>query len=60
LPDKSELTLLNFREIYEKKFIMEKVESSRWNISKVARELDISRTTLYELLNKYGVSKDKK
>lgn len=53
------LTLTMFREVYEKKFIKDRVEFNRWNISKVARELDLSRTTLYDFLNKYGISKKK-
>ncbi|MCD6161174.1 MAG: PEP-CTERM-box response regulator transcription factor [candidate division Zixibacteria bacterium] len=56
---KTPMTLFDFRDIYEKKFIKEKIESSRWNISKVARQLDISRTTLYDLLEKYGIAKNK-
>ncbi len=58
-PRRGPLTLSDFREIYEKKFIEERVERNRWNISQVARELDLSRTTLYDLLNKYGISKNK-
>ena len=54
------LSLADFREIYEKKYIADKIESERWNISKVARDLDISRTTLYDLLNKYGIGDKKK
>jgi len=54
----SNLTLSGFRNIYEKKFIEQKVENNQWNISRVARELDLSRTTLYELMNKYGISKN--
>ncbi len=56
---KGPLTLAMFREVYEKKYIKDRVEFNRWNISRVARELDLSRTTLYDLLNKYGISKNK-
>jgi len=56
----ADLTLAGFRNIYEKRFIEQRVNNSQWNISKVARELDLSRTTLYELMNKYGISKKKK
>ncbi|MCP4581257.1 MAG: PEP-CTERM-box response regulator transcription factor [candidate division Zixibacteria bacterium] len=59
LSEKSEMSLYDFRNVYEKRFIQQRVEANRWNISKVARELDLSRTTLYDLLNKYGISKKK-
>jgi two-component system NtrC family response regulator len=59
-PIKGTLTLTSFREIYEKRFIQERIEANRWNISKVARELDLSRTTLYDLLHKYGIPKSRK
>ena len=54
---KGPLTLAAFREIFEKRFIRQRVEANRWNVSQVARELDLSRTTLYELLGKYKISK---
>lgn len=54
---KGPLTLANFRDTFEKRFIQQRVEAHRWNISQVARELDLSRTTLYELLGKYKISK---
>lgn len=59
-PAPSSLSLADFREVFEKKFIADKIEAERWNISKVARDLDISRTTLYDLLKKYDISDKKK
>ena len=56
---KGPLTLAAFRDFYEKKFIQQRVEANHWNVSKLARELDLSRTTLYDLLNKYGITKGK-
>ena len=60
VPSPTSLSLADFREVYEKKFIADKIEAERWNISKVARDLDISRTTLYDLLKKYDISDKKK
>jgi len=59
-PVEGPLTLTSFREIYEKRFIRQRIEANHWNISRVARELDLSRTTLYDLLNKYGIPKSRK
>jgi len=46
-------SLLEVREEAEKTCLVESLERNGWNISKVSRELGTSRTTLYDLIEKY-------
>jgi two-component system NtrC family response regulator len=50
------VTLSQFRTEAEAPFIRQVIERNRGNLSKTARQLSISRTTLYELLERYGIS----
>lgn len=51
-------TLKQAKEKIEKKFIREALIRNRGNISRAARELDVSRATLYDLLDKYQIGKE--
>jgi two-component system nitrogen regulation response regulator NtrX len=53
-PDKIK-TLKDFRDQAEKEFILAKLESSGWNISLTAREIDTPRSNLYKKLEQYGI-----
>jgi two-component system NtrC family response regulator len=50
-------TLKAAREEMEKEVISRALAENRGNISKTAKELGISRPTLYELIAKYGLGK---
>lgn len=50
------LTLKEAREALEKEYILKALSRNGGNISKAAAELDISRPTLYDLMNKLGIS----
>jgi len=52
------VTLQQVREQAETEHIRRALTAHNWNISRVSRELEISRTTLYELIEKYGLRKD--
>lgn len=52
------LTLKEARDRIERKFIREALSKNRGNISRSARELGISRATLYDLLEKHKIGKD--
>ncbi|RKZ21770.1 sigma-54-dependent Fis family transcriptional regulator [bacterium] len=42
----------------EKIYILEILRDNNWNISKTARELGISRTTLYTKMKRYGIERE--
>lgn len=50
-------TLQTIREEAEKACLSESLARNNWNISKVSRELETSRTTLYDLIEKYKLRK---
>jgi two-component system NtrC family response regulator len=50
-------TLQTIREEAEKACLSESLARNNWNISKVSRELETSRTTLYDLIDKYKLRK---
>jgi two-component system NtrC family response regulator len=52
-------SLLQVREEAESNHIRAALVRNSWNVSKAARDLGTSRTTLYDLLEKYKISKDK-
>jgi two-component system NtrC family response regulator len=52
------LTLREARDRLEKKMITEALLRNRANISRSARELGVSRATLYDLLGKYEISRE--
>ena len=45
-------------DINEKRIIASALESFDWNISRAAKELGINRSTLYEKIARYEISKD--
>jgi two-component system NtrC family response regulator len=51
-------TLAELREEVESRHILETLERHRWNVSRSATDLGVSRTTLYDLLEKYGISRE--
>lgn len=50
-------TLKNARETAEREVVYAALQRSRWKIAPAAVELDISRPTLYELMEKLGLQK---
>jgi two-component system nitrogen regulation response regulator NtrX len=50
-------TLREFKEAAEKQFIVSKLESNSWNISRTAKEIDTPRSNLYKKLELYGLAK---
>jgi two-component system NtrC family response regulator len=52
-------TLANVRETAEVQHIRAALLRNNWNISRAARDLGTSRTTLYDLLDKYKIDKGK-
>lgn len=56
LPDLRRVkTLKDFREEAEKNFILFKLKSNNWNVSRTAREIDTPRSNLYKKLEQYGI-----
>ncbi|MFQ5499990.1 MAG: sigma-54 dependent transcriptional regulator, partial [Candidatus Zixiibacteriota bacterium] len=51
-------TLQQVRERAEREHLFRALIADNWNISKVSREMGVSRTTLYELVEKYGLKRD--
>ena len=43
--------------ITEEQVIRETIQRNHWHLSKVANELKISRTTLYNRLKRYGIKR---
>jgi len=54
---KRPLSLQTIRENAEKEAILEALNLNDWNISNAAKYLDVSRTTLYGLIEKYKLKK---
>jgi len=50
-------TLQEIREEAEKNCLADSLGRNNWNISRVSRELGTSRTTLYDLIEKYNLKK---
>ncbi|MDD4051988.1 MAG: PEP-CTERM-box response regulator transcription factor [candidate division Zixibacteria bacterium] len=50
-------TLQEVREESERKCLADSLTRNNWNISRVSRELGTSRTTLYDLIEKYQLKK---
>jgi DNA-binding NtrC family response regulator len=53
--DEPSLTLNDIRQKVEFNVIQKALIRNAWNISKTAEELDISRSTLHDLINRYGI-----
>jgi two-component system NtrC family response regulator len=56
--DKHRLNLKDAREKIEFEIIQKALIKNAWNITKTAEELSISRPTLYELMEKFGIKKE--
>ncbi len=50
-------TLKEAREKVEAQLVNEALERHRWNITKTAKQLGVTRPTLHDLIKKYGISK---
>ena len=50
-------TLKDAREAAEREVILAALQRHKWKIAPTAVELDISRPTLYELMEKLGIQK---
>lgn len=57
--DEEPLSLAEVRESAEVEHIKSALLRNNWNISRAARDLGTSRTTLYDLLDKYKIEKGK-
>ncbi|MBD3333187.1 PEP-CTERM-box response regulator transcription factor [candidate division GN15 bacterium] len=53
-------TLQQVKERAEREHLVKALVSENWNISRVARRLEVSRTTLYELMDKYNLRRSEK
>jgi hypothetical protein len=54
---KSGRTLREAREAFEKRMVREAMKRCKGNISKTAEELGVSRPTLYEMIERFGIRK---
>ncbi len=59
LPDAEMKSLQEVREEAESTHIRAALQRNNWNVTKAARDLGTSRTTLYDLLDKYKIPKAK-
>ena len=51
-------TFQEFKDLSEKDFLAYKLRQYRWNISQVARELDMQRSNIYKKIEKYGIKEE--
>ncbi len=51
----SRTTLGNTQELAEKEHILEALKANRWRVTKTAKELAVSRSTLHRKIRKYGL-----
>jgi len=56
-PRLGDISLREAKERVEEEFVKEALVVNKWNISKAAAELEISRPSLYDLMAKYGIEK---
>jgi two-component system NtrC family response regulator len=54
---RKEMSLQNARETAEIQCLKQALEDNAWNISQAAKQLEVSRTNLYNLMQKYGLAK---
>lgn len=59
IPENSTLSLKNAREKLEHQYIREALAKHKGNISRTARELGISRVSLYDLMKRYKIEYNK-
>ncbi len=58
-PDTEARSLQEVREEAETAHIRAALQRNNWNVTKAARDLGTSRTTLYDLIEKYKITRDK-
>jgi two-component system nitrogen regulation response regulator NtrX len=51
-------TLREFKEVAERKFLVEKLRENAWNISKTAEIIGTPRSNLYKKLEQYGITEE--
>jgi two-component system nitrogen regulation response regulator NtrX len=51
-------TLREFKELAERKFLVDKLRENAWNISKTAEIIGTPRSNLYKKLEQYGISEE--
>jgi len=47
------------KEIFEKQFLLEKLQKNNWNISRTAEEIGLERSNLHRKIKSYGIEPDK-
>jgi len=47
------------KEIFEKQFLLEKLEKNNWNISRTAEEIGLERSNLHRKIKAYGIEPDR-
>ncbi len=45
-------------ELFEKKYLIHRLNKNNWKMTKTANEIDLERTTLYKKIKKYNINKD--
>ncbi|MBI4844598.1 MAG: sigma-54-dependent Fis family transcriptional regulator [Nitrospirae bacterium] len=50
-----EMTLKDAREVFEKEFILRKLQENNWNISKTAEMLEVERSNLHRKIKSLGI-----
>ena len=55
VPEEPELPKLNPIQANERQVLLQLLEHHRWNVSNVAKALDVSRNTLYRKLHKLHI-----
>jgi DNA-binding NtrC family response regulator len=52
------LTLHEAMRQFQRRFVLEALERNDWNISETARELDLARSHVYNLINDFDLRRD--
>ncbi len=47
------------KELFEKQFLLEKLEKNSWNISRTAEEIGLERSNLHRKIKSYGIDQEK-
>lgn len=47
------------KEIFEKQFLLEKLQKNNWNVSRTAEEIGLERSNLHRKIKAYGIETDK-
>jgi Nif-specific regulatory protein len=57
-PDPAPLTLQQATRQFQRRVVLEALEKNDWNVSETARELDLARSHLYNLINDFELRRD--